>query len=324
MKENKNELNSNDEVQKDTQPNTGDDINQPISCENSSEQESKKKEFSFNDISELLKNFSCDESNDGLYLPGDNIMKNEGKNNSKQKICIKKNFMRNKRSKVNSIERKKNKNCKKIFRIKKKNVNSNKYKNKKLFSKEDNNYLDSNNIPLNENENYYNSKYNNNNSNFLLFENQSSNNNYDDINFSSLEQNNINQISEFITSHETYNLQQNNNIQNLQEIIRLFKLNYIELNVSNINLDNSNNYNENEDNKLYRNYSNINLIASKNNLDNNNNCNEKEVINYFPNYLNFNFDSDNNLDFDNNNNYNEIENNKNFLNYLNINKHEKS
>ena len=100
MKENKNELNSNDEVQKDTQPNTGDDINQPISCENSSEQESKKKEFSFNDISELLKNFSCDESNDGLYLPRDNIMKNEGKNNLKQKICIKKNFMRNKRSKV--------------------------------------------------------------------------------------------------------------------------------------------------------------------------------------------------------------------------------
>ena len=140
MKENKNETNSNDEVQKDTQPNTGDDINQPISCENSSEQESKKKEFSFNDISELLKNFSCDESNDGLYLPGDNIMKNEDKNNSKQKICIKKNFMRNKRSKVNSIERKKNKNCKKIFRIKKKNVNSNKHKNKKLFTNKDNNY----------------------------------------------------------------------------------------------------------------------------------------------------------------------------------------
>ena len=45
MKENKNETNSNDEVQKDTQPNTGDDINQPISCKNSSEQESKKKNF---------------------------------------------------------------------------------------------------------------------------------------------------------------------------------------------------------------------------------------------------------------------------------------
>ncbi len=140
MKENKNESNSNDEAQKDTQPNTVDDLNQPISFENSSEQESEKKEISFNDISELLKNFSCDESNDGLFPLRYNIMKNGGKNNSKQKICIKKNFMRKKRRKINSIEYKKNKICKKIIKIKKKNVNSNKHKNKKLFTNKDNNY----------------------------------------------------------------------------------------------------------------------------------------------------------------------------------------
>ena len=162
MKQNKNES-SNDEATKDTQPNSDENINQPVSCENLSEQTEKIKislinflEIEGNDLS----NIDCNDNNDGgIYSLSDKIeilKKNEGEINSKQKKCedeneVSKNFLGNKRSNVNFIESNKNKFC-------------------KISSK--NNYSNSNYISLNENENNENCDYNNNESNYLLFKNK--------------------------------------------------------------------------------------------------------------------------------------------------------
>jgi hypothetical protein len=166
----------------------------------------------------------------------ENIKKNEDEINSKQKICkdeneVCNNFLGNKRRNVNFIESKKNKCCK--------------YSNSNNYS-----YSNSNYIQLNENENKEN--YNNNESNFLLFENQNSNNNHNDINFSlhSLEQNNINKNSEFITSKETLILQQNNIYQNLQQSEIYPNYLYINNNINN---------NENFDYENFNIFQNLNL-----------------------------------------------------------------
>ena len=240
MKQNKNES-SNDEATKDTQPNSDENINQPVSCENLSEQTEKIKislinflEIEGNDLS----NMDCNDNNDGgIYSLSDKIeilKKNEGEINSKQKKCedeneVSKNFLGNKRSNVNFIESNKNKFC-------------------KISSK--NNYSNSNYISLNENENNENCDYNNNESNYLLFKNQSSNNNHDDFSSHSLEQNNIIQNSEFIISQETHILQQNNIHQNLQQS---------EIYPNYLNINNNINNNENFGSGGFNNFQDLNL-----------------------------------------------------------------
>ena len=240
MKQNKNES-SNDEATKDTQPNSDENINQPVSCENLSEQTEKIKislinflEIEGNDLS----NMDCNDNNDGgIYSLSDKIeilKKNEGEINSKQKKCedeneVNKNFLGNKRSNVNLIESNINKFC-------------------KISSK--NNYSNSNYISLNENENNENCDYNNNESNYLLFKNQSSNNNHDDFSSHSLEQNNIIQNSEFIISQETHILQQNNIHQNLQQS---------EIYPNYLNINNNINNNENFGSGGFNNFQDLNL-----------------------------------------------------------------
>ena len=239
MKQNKNES-FNDEATKDTQPNSDENINQPVSCENLSEQTEKIKislinflEIEGNDLS----NMDCNDNNDGgIYSLSDKIeilKKNEGEINSKQKKCedeneVSKNFLGNKRRNANFIESDINKFC-------------------KISSK--NNYSNSNYISLNENENNENCDYNNNESNYLLFKNQSSNNNHDDFSSHSLEQNNIIQNSEFIISQETI-LQQNNIHQNLQQS---------EIYPNYLNINNNINNNENFDSENFNNFQNLNL-----------------------------------------------------------------
>ena len=240
MKQNKNES-TKDEVTKDTQPNSNENINQPVSCENLSEQTEKIKislinflEIEGNDLS----NMDCNDNNDGgIYSLSDKIeilKKNEGEINSKQKKCedeneVSKNFLGNKRSNVNFIESNINKFC-------------------KISSKK--NYSNSNYISLNENENNENSDYKNNESNYLLFKNQSSNNNHDDFSSHSLEQNNIIQNSEFIISQETHILQQNNIHQNLQQS---------EIYPNYLNINNNINNNENFGSGGYNNFQDLNL-----------------------------------------------------------------
>ena len=240
MKQNKNES-FNDEATKDTQPNSNENINQPVSCENLSEQTEKIKislinflEIEGNDLS----NMDCNDNNDGgIYSLSDKIeilKKNEGEINSKQKKCedeneVSKNFLGNKRSNVNFIESNINKFC-------------------KISSK--NNYSNSNYISLNENENNENCDYNNNESNYLLFKNQSSNNNHDDFSSHSLEQNNIIQNSEFIISQETHILQQNNIHQNLQQS---------EIYPNYLNINNNINNNENFGSGGFNNFQDLNL-----------------------------------------------------------------
>ena len=240
MKQNKNES-SNDEVTKDTQPNSNENINQPNTNENSFEQTEKIKislinflEIEGNDLS----NMDCNDNNDGgIYSLSDKIeilKKNEGEINSKQKKCedeneVSKNFLGNKRSNVNFIESNINKFC-------------------KISSK--NNYSNSNYISLNENENNENSDYKNNESNYLLFKNQSSNNNHDDFSSHSLEQNNIIQNSEFIISQETHILQQNNIHQNLQQS---------EIYPNYLNINNNINNNENFGSGGFNNFQDLNL-----------------------------------------------------------------
>ena len=240
MKQNKNES-FNDEATKDTQPNSDENINQPVSCENLSEQTEKIKislinflEIEGNDLS----NMDCNDNNDGgIYSLSDKIeilKLNEGEINSKQKKCedeneVSKNFLGNKRSNVNFIESMKNKFC-------------------KISSK--NNYSNSNYISLNENENNENCDYNNNESNYLLFKNQSSNNNHDDFSSHSLEQNNIIQNSEFIISQETHILQQNNIHQNLQQS---------EIYPNYLNINNNINNNENFGSGGFNNFQDLNL-----------------------------------------------------------------
>ena len=244
MKQNKNES-TKDEVTKDTQPNSNENINQPNTNENSFEQTEKIKIslINFLEVEENdLSNMDCNDNNDGgIYSLSDkieNIKKNEGEINSKQKICkdeneVCNNFLGNKRRNVNFIESKKNKCCK--------------YSNSSNYSNSNSNY-----IPLNENENNENSNYNNNDSNFLLFENQSSKNNHYDIKFSlqSLEQININQNSELITSKETRILQQNNIYQNLQQSEIYPNYLYINNNINN---------NENFDDENFNLFQNLNL-----------------------------------------------------------------
>ena len=239
MKQNKNES-FNDEATKDTQPNSNENINQPVSCENLSEQTEKIKislinflEIEGNDLS----NMDCNDNNDGgIYSLSDKIeiLKKNDEINSKQKKCedeneVSKNFLGNKRSNVNFIESNINKFC-------------------KISSK--NNYSNSNYISLNENENNENCDYNNNESNYLLFKNQSSNNNHDDFSSHSLEQNNIIQNSEFIISQETHILQQNNIHQNLQQS---------EIYPNYLNINNNINNNENFGSGGFNNFQDLNL-----------------------------------------------------------------
>ncbi len=241
MKQNKNES-TKDEVTKDTQPNSNENINQPNTNENSFEQTEKIKIslINFLEVEENdLSNMDCNDNNDGgIYSLSDkieNIKKNEGEINSKQKICedeneVCNNFLGNKKRNVNFIESKKNKCCK--------------YSNSNNYS-----YY-SNYISLNENEN--NENYKNNESNFLLFENQSSYNNHYDIisSLHSLEQNNINKNSEFITSKETRILQQNNIYQNPQQS---------EIYPNYLNINNNINNNENFDSENFNIFQNLNL-----------------------------------------------------------------
>ena len=281
MKQNKNES-SNDEVTKDTQPNSDKNINQPNTNENSSE----KIEHSLNAIAinedegrynlkneKFYKLFNNNEKEMIFSLP-DNIdnknMMNWDDIILKQKKCedenkISKNYFDNKNminlDEINlkqKICEDENKVSKNYLGNKRSNVNfvegmKNKFCG--VSNSEGDSCSNSNCIPLNENEGYDNSEYNNDSSNFLLFESRSSNGGNGDINISShsleeiSEQNDVRQSSELITSQETHNLQQNNINQNLQHSENNNSIDNL-IDCDNIDLNN-NDYNEQEDNKLF-------------------------------------------------------------------------